>query len=62
MLAEADRVVVPETSAMFPAGEVVTFRDRGHNSLLYDARSIDVIVERVRGERPPTSSRLLRTI
>ena len=62
MLAEADRVVVPETSAMFPAGEVVTFRDRGHNSLLYDARSIDVIVERVRGERPLTSSRLLRTI
>jgi pimeloyl-ACP methyl ester carboxylesterase len=62
MLAEADRVVIPETSAMFPAGEVVTFRDRGHNSLLYDARSIDVIVERVRGERPPTSSRRLRTI
>lgn len=62
MLAEADRVVVPETSAMFPAGEVVTFRDRGHNSLLYDTRSIDVIVERVRGERPPTSSRRLRTI
>ncbi len=62
MVAEADRVVVPETSAMFPAGEVVSFRDRGHNSLLYDPRSIDVIVERVRGERPPTTSRRLRTI
>lgn len=62
LLAEADRVVVPETSAMFPVGEVVSFRDRGHNSLLYDARSIDVIVERVRGGRPCSVSRRLHTI
>ncbi len=49
LVAEADRVVVPETSAMFPAGEVVSFRDKGHNSLLFDPRSIALIVERVRG-------------
>jgi triacylglycerol lipase len=62
LLAEADRVVVPETSAMFPVGEVVSFRDRGHNSLLYDPRSIDLIVERVRGVAPCPKSRRLHTI
>ncbi|HRG99203.1 MAG TPA: alpha/beta fold hydrolase [Polyangiaceae bacterium] len=49
LVAEADRVVVPETSAMFPTGEVVSFRDKGHNSLLFDERSIALIVDRVRG-------------
>ncbi len=62
LVAEADRVVIPETSAMFPAGEVVSFRDRGHNSLLYDTRSISLIVDRVRRDRPPSSSRALRVI
>ncbi len=60
LVAEADRVVVPETSAMFPAGEVVSFRDRGHNSLLYDPRSIDLIVERVRAFEHAPRSRKLR--
>lgn len=48
IVADADAVVIPVESAMFPRGEVVVMPGRGHNSLLFDSVSIDHVLERIR--------------
>jgi pimeloyl-ACP methyl ester carboxylesterase len=57
VVAEADAMVVPTESAVFPRGEVIVLSGRGHNSLLFDPESITNVVQRVRRlqkPRPPT--------
>ncbi len=48
VVADADALIVPGESAVFPSGEVVVLAGRGHNSLLFDSESITHVVERVR--------------
>jgi pimeloyl-ACP methyl ester carboxylesterase len=48
VVGEADSMVVPCESAVFPRGEVVVLPGRGHNSLLFDPESITHVVDRVR--------------
>ena len=51
VVAEADAMIVPCESAVFPRGEVVVLPGRGHNSLLFDAESITHVVDRIRHAR-----------
>jgi pimeloyl-ACP methyl ester carboxylesterase len=53
VVAEADAMVVPAESAVFPRGEVIVLSGRGHNSLLFDPESITNVVERVRRHQKP---------
>ncbi|MBX3190282.1 MAG: alpha/beta fold hydrolase [Labilithrix sp.] len=53
LVGEADSMVVPGESAVFPRGDVVVLPGRGHNSLLFDAESITHVVERVRKLQKP---------
>lgn len=48
VVADADAVVVPCESAVFPHGDVVVLPGRGHNSLLFDPDSITTVVERIK--------------
>ena len=48
VVGEADALIVPRESAVFPRGEVVVLAGRGHNSLLFDPESITRVVERIR--------------
>lgn len=48
---DADRLVVPTTSAAFPRGDVVRLGGRGHNALLYDPEAIEHVLARVRAVR-----------
>ena len=48
VVADADTMVVPCESAVFPRGDVVVLPGRGHNSLLFDPESIAVVTDRVR--------------
>lgn len=48
LVADADAVVIPRESAVFPRGEVVVLAGRGHNSLLFDPESITHVVDRVK--------------
>jgi len=57
LVADADLVVVPCESAVFPRGEVVVLPGRGHNSLLFDPESIATVVDRVERMKSPLSSR-----
>jgi pimeloyl-ACP methyl ester carboxylesterase len=47
IVADDDTMVVPADSAVFPRGEVVVLRGRGHNSLLFDPESIGHVVTAV---------------
>ena len=48
LVGQRDLVVVPAESAVFPRGDVISLPHCGHNTLLFDAQSIERIVERVR--------------
>lgn len=48
VVAEADAMVVPCESAVFPRGDVVVLPRLGHNSLLFHRDSITHVVERVK--------------
>jgi triacylglycerol lipase len=48
IIAARDRVVFPPSSAAFHHGEVVLLDGRGHNTLLFDAEAIDLVVRRVK--------------
>lgn len=48
IVADADAVVVPCKSAVFPSGDVHVLEGRGHNSLLFDPEAIRLVVDRVR--------------
>jgi pimeloyl-ACP methyl ester carboxylesterase len=48
IVGEGDLVVVPAESAVFPRGDVMVIRRCGHNTLLFHADSISVVVRRVR--------------
>jgi triacylglycerol lipase len=55
VVADADAMVVPCESAVFPRGDVVVLPGRGHNSLLFDPESITHVVDRIRKhQKPPT--------
>ena len=51
VVADADALIVPRESAVFPRGDVVVLPGRGHNSLLFDPESITHVVDRVRRAR-----------
>lgn len=53
VVADADAMVVPCESAVFPRGEVVVLPGRGHNSLLFDPDSITTVVDRIRKHQKP---------
>lgn len=48
VVADADAMIIPCESAVFPRGEVVVLAGRGHNSLLFDPDSITHVVERIK--------------
>jgi pimeloyl-ACP methyl ester carboxylesterase len=48
VVGDDDAMVVPRESAVFPRGEVIVLRGRGHNSLLFDAESITAVTARIR--------------
>ena len=52
IVADDDAMVVPADSAVFPRGEVVVLRGRGHNSLLFDPESIGHVVTAVERAKP----------
>ena len=54
MVADADAMIVPCESAVFPRGDVVVLPGRGHNSLLFDPESISHVVDRVKRAQPKT--------
>ncbi len=53
VVSDADAMIVPCESAIFPCGEVVVLRGRGHNSLLFDPESITQVVDRIRKAQKP---------
>ena len=53
VVADADLMIVPRESAVFPRGDVVVLPGRGHNSLLFDPESITQVVDRVRRAKKP---------
>jgi pimeloyl-ACP methyl ester carboxylesterase len=53
VVADADLMVVPCESAVFPRGDVVVLHGRGHNSLLFDPESITHVVDRIRKHQKP---------
>jgi triacylglycerol lipase len=48
VVADADAMIIPGESAVFPRGDVVVLAGRGHNSLLFDPESITHVVDRVK--------------
>lgn len=48
VVADADLMVIPTHSAAFPRGDVVVLPNRGHNTLLFDRESIELVTDRVR--------------
>lgn len=62
VVADADLMIVPCESAVFPYGDVVVLPGRGHNSLLFDPDSITTVIDRIRrfqvGLRPSPAARL----
>ncbi|MDB4946534.1 MAG: putative secreted lipase [Labilithrix sp.] len=48
VVGDADALIIPRESAVFPRGEVVVLKGRGHNSLLFDPESIRHVVGRVK--------------
>ncbi len=52
IVADADRVIVPCESAIFPRGEVTVLPGRGHNSLLFDPDSIATVLRCIRERQP----------
>ena len=62
VVADADAMIVPCESAVFPRGDVVVLPGRGHNSLLFDPDSITHVVDRIkRASKPgrPSGARAL---
>jgi triacylglycerol lipase len=55
VVADADAMIVPRESAVFPRGDVLVLAGRGHNSLLFDPESITHVVDRVRRSQKPRS-------
>ena len=53
VVADADAVIVPCESAVFPRGDVVVLAGRGHNSLLFDPESITHVVNLVKRAQKP---------
>jgi pimeloyl-ACP methyl ester carboxylesterase len=53
VVADADAMIVPTESAVFPRGDVVVLPGRGHNSLLFDPESITHVVDRIRRRSRP---------
>lgn len=53
VVADADAMIVPCESAVFPRGDVVVLPGRGHNSLLFDPESITHVVDRVKRAQKP---------
>ncbi len=47
IVGEADTLIVPSESAVFPRGDVVVLPKLGHNTLLFAPESINAVVERV---------------
>ncbi len=54
VVGEADSLIVPSESAVFPRGDVVVLPGRGHNSLLFDPDSITTVVDRIRRHQGPS--------
>lgn len=52
ILGDADRLIVPQDSAILPSGDVALFTGLGHNALLYDKRVQALIAARVKTVRP----------
>jgi pimeloyl-ACP methyl ester carboxylesterase len=50
VVGQADRMVVPQHSAVLPTGDVAVFSDLGHNALLYDARVHDLVTSRIKAQ------------
>lgn len=48
IVGDADAMIVPNESAVFPRGDVHVLPGRGHNTLLFDPESIGLVTERVR--------------
>lgn len=48
VVADTDRMVIPQNSAMLPWGDTAFFRGLGHNGLLYDKEVMDLVVNRIR--------------
>lgn len=48
IVGDADDMVVPWQSGIFPAGEVIALAGRGHNGLLYDREVLDHVLHRVK--------------
>jgi len=55
VVADADAMIVPCESAVFPQGDVVVLPGRGHNSLLFDPDSISAVVDRIRKHQKPVA-------
>ena len=59
ILGDADSLIVPRESAIFPHGDAIVLAGRGHNALLFDPDSITHVVERVkRAQQQQTSATL----
>lgn len=48
VVADTDRMVIPQNSAMLPWGETALFRGLGHNGLLYDREVMDLVIARIK--------------
>ena len=57
IVGDADIMVVPSESAIFPRGDVHVLKNRGHNTLLFDPDSIDHVVMRVKKIRDQRSGK-----
>jgi pimeloyl-ACP methyl ester carboxylesterase len=55
VVGEADALIIPGESAVFPRGDVVVLPGRGHNSLLFDPESITHVVDRVKRAQKPST-------
>lgn len=59
IVGEADEVILPNESAIFPRGEVHVLPGRGHNTLLFDPASVAHVVAGIqKGKRDPRSQRM----
>lgn len=53
VVADTDRMVIPQNSAMLPWGDTAFFRDLGHNGLLYNKEVMDLVVNRIKKAQTP---------
>jgi triacylglycerol lipase len=55
IVGDADTVVVPYNSAIFPRGNVQVLTGRGHNTLLFDEQAVTTVVEQIRSQMLPVA-------